>query len=124
MALHSFGGEPLLNSFLLCGDASAGQWLAPILRDEQSTRTFGRMLLSSGKMPPTAMPARSRQVCTCMNVDEASIKEQLQRCEGSADERLSALKTTLGCGTRCGSCIPQIKQLVHSIAPVAIPAPA
>ena len=124
MALHSFGGEPLLNSFLLCGDASAGQWLAPILRDEQSTRTFGRMLLSSGKMPPTAMPARSRQVCTCMNVDEASIKEQLQRCEGTADERLSALKATLGCGTRCGSCIPQIKQLVQSIAPVAIPAPA
>ena len=38
--------------------------------------------------------------------------------EGSADERLAQLKSSMGCGTRCGSCIPRIKQLVH-----ATPAP-
>lgn len=116
LALRKQEGEPLLDSFLLCGDASAGQWLAPILRDEQSTQSFGRMLLSSGKKPPTAMPAKSRQVCACMNVDEASITQQLLHCEGSAEQRLTALKDTLSCGTRCGSCIPQIKQLVQAVA--------
>lgn len=64
------------------------------------------------------MPARSPQICACMNVDEASINSALTTCEGSADERLAQLKTSLGCGTRCGSCIPRIKQLVH-----ATPAP-
>ncbi|MEG0675135.1 MAG: molybdopterin-dependent oxidoreductase [Comamonas sp.] len=119
MALRKHEGQTLLDSFLLCGDASAGQWLAPILRDEQATQSFGRLLLASGKMPPTAMPARSRQVCACMNVDEAGITQQLQQCSGTAQERLASLKSQLGCGTRCGSCIPQIKQLVQSVAVVA-----
>ena len=54
-----------------------------------------------------------------MNVDEAGITQQLQQCSGTAQERLASLKSQLGCGTRCGSCIPQIKQLVQSVAVVA-----
>ncbi|MEF9947068.1 MAG: molybdopterin-dependent oxidoreductase [Comamonas sp.] len=118
MGIGQQDGEPVLNAFLLCGDASAGQWLAPVLRDEQSTKSFGRMLLSSGSKPPAAMAARSPQVCACMNVDEASITAQLGQCSGSPDERLAQLKSSLGCGTRCGSCIPTIKQLVQASPPV------
>ena len=120
MAIVQQGAEPVLNAFLLCGDASAGQWLAPVLRDEQSTKSFGRMLLSSGSKPPAAMAARSPQVCACMNVDEASITAQLGRCSGSPDELLTQLKSSLGCGTRCGSCIPTIKQLVQAVPPVTL----
>ena len=118
MAIGRQTEEPRLDAFLLCGDASAGRWLGPVLRDEQSVQSYGRLLLSSGARPPAAMPARSPQICACMNVDEASINSALTTCEGSADERLAQLKTSLGCGTRCGSCIPRIKQLVH-----ATPAP-
>lgn len=118
MAIGRQTEEPRLDAFLLCGDASAGRWLGPVLRDEQSVQSYGRLLLSSGGKPPAAMPARSPQICACMNVDEASINSALTTCEGSADERLAQLKTSLGCGTRCGSCIPRIKQLVH-----AMPAP-
>lgn len=120
MAIAKQGAEPVLNAFLLCGDASAGQWLAPVLRDEQSTKSFGRMLLSSGSKPPTAMAARSPQVCACMNVDEASITAELGGICGTPDERLAQLKSSLGCGTRCGSCIPSIKHLVQAAAPVTL----
>lgn len=115
MVVARQAGEPRLDAFLLCGDASAGQWLGPVLRDEQSVQTYGRLLLSSGRKPPAAMPARSPQICACMNVDEASISKQLSACEGSPDERLAQLKSSLGCGTRCGSCIPKIKQLVQAV---------
>ncbi|MPS95720.1 (2Fe-2S)-binding protein, partial [Comamonas sp.] len=113
MAIGRQTEEPRLDAFLLCGDASAGRWLGPVLRDEQSVQSYGRLLLSSGARPPAALPARSPQVCACMNVDEARIQSMLGVCEGSAHERLSQLKSSLGCGTRCGSCIPRIKQLVH-----------
>jgi hypothetical protein len=91
MAIGRQTEEPRLDAFLLCGDASAGRWLGPVLRDEQSVQSYGRLLLSSGARPPAAMPARSPQICACMNVDEASISSALAICEGSADERLAQL---------------------------------
>ncbi|MEF9964555.1 MAG: molybdopterin-dependent oxidoreductase [Comamonas sp.] len=120
IAMGEQAGEPVLQAFLLCGDTSAGQWLAPVLRDEQSTRSFGRLLLSSGSQAPAALPSRARQVCACMNVDEAAIGEALARIDGAPEQRLLQLKNTLGCGTRCGSCIPQLKQLVQRVAPAAL----
>ena len=120
IAMGKQAGEPVLQAFLLCGDTSAGQWLAPVLRDEQSTRSFGRLLLSSGSQAPAALPTRARQVCACMNVDEAAIGEALARIDGAPEQRLLELKNTLGCGTRCGSCIPQLKQLVQRVAPAAL----
>jgi len=37
-------------------------------------------------------------------------------CKGSPQDRLKSLQQQLGCGTQCGSCIPELKRLI-SISP-------
>ncbi len=108
-------GQSLLEGFLLCGDASAGQWLGDVLKGELSTQPYGRMLLASGRTPPRAAPAKARPVCACMNVGEAAIVQHLRSHGGTPEERLQGLKSTLACGTGCGSCIPAIKELVRGV---------
>ena len=121
LKLARHGEHDCLDSFLLCGDASAGQWLADLLKAEQPTKPYGRMLLASGAQAPSnAAPTRSRQVCACVNVSEQAITLHLQKhAEGDAAQRLNGLKNTLGCGTGCGSCIPALKQLVNDVQPQA-----
>ncbi|QIL70976.1 molybdopterin-dependent oxidoreductase [Diaphorobacter sp. HDW4B] len=110
--------ESRLAGFLLCGDASAGQWLGDVLKAELSTEPYGRMLLASGAKAPSVAPPRTRQVCACMNVGEQEIVRCLQQSAGGDEaERLNGLKSQLGCGTGCGSCIPALKQLVRDVRP-------
>jgi assimilatory nitrate reductase catalytic subunit len=47
-----------------------------------------------------------------VNVDEQAITAHLQGCDGSEAERLEALRTTLRCGTQCGSCVPELRRLI------------
>src|SRR5690606_8142216 len=47
--------------------------------------------------------ARDPVVCTCRHVTESAIRAELAR---GAD--VAALKQSLGCGTVCGSCLPQL----------------
>ncbi len=49
-----------------------------------------------------------------MNVNADSIAQTLRQCAGSASERLVQLQQRLGCGTQCGSCIPELKRLVQA----------
>ncbi|QNN56855.1 molybdopterin-dependent oxidoreductase [Diaphorobacter ruginosibacter] len=117
--------QRVLEGFMLCGDASAGQWLADVLKGGLSTLPFGRMLLASGSSAPRVAVGASRQVCACMNVSEDAIVRQLKTgAGGSEDACLQALKDSLGCGTGCGSCIPSIRQMVRSLQPQALGAPA
>ncbi|MNJ56739.1 Nitrate reductase [compost metagenome] len=52
-------------------------------------------------------PARSRTVCACIGVSEAAILAGIARgCD------LDGLKSTLGCGTGCGSCVPEVRALI------------
>ncbi|MOA34428.1 BFD-like [2Fe-2S] binding domain protein [compost metagenome] len=51
-----------------------------------------------------------------MNVNADSITRTLGECTGSASERLAQLQTRLGCGTQCGSCIPELKRHVQATA--------
>ena len=46
------------------------------------------------------------------------IVEQLGRCEGSAEARLSQLQGALKCGTNCGSCLPVLRGLVRASIPL------
>ena len=69
------------------------------------------MLLPGGE-PPAALPPRSRQVCSCFDVDEARIRQALAECAGSDAERMAAIQGGLRCGTQCGSCLPELRRLV------------
>jgi assimilatory nitrate reductase catalytic subunit len=103
----------LLDGFLLAGDTSASPWMRTLLINRLPVQGAAHSLLTAAKQPPSALPTPSKTVCTCLNVSQAAIEQQLQHCSGSAEERLSSLKNTLQCGTNCGSCIPQLQRMVR-----------
>ncbi len=55
--------------------------------------------------------ARDRVICSCMQVRDSQIRALVAQ---GAD--VAALKQTLGCGTVCGSCLPQLSQLSKTAA--------
>ena len=58
-----------------------------------------------------AEAARDPVVCVCRHVTESAIRAEL---DNGAD--LPALKQRLGCGTVCGSCLPQLNRLAALVA--------
>ncbi|MQM33917.1 MAG: hypothetical protein CRU72_05565, partial [Candidatus Accumulibacter phosphatis] len=60
---------------------------------------------------PGKLPQRSRVVCNCADISEAQIKADL---DGGAT--LTILQEKRKCGTFCGSCLPELRQMVASQA--------
>ena len=111
--------EAHLEGFLLAGDTSAEAWIKTVLQDELPAQGYGRLLLVPGAKAPVAVQSRGKQVCTCFNVTDTAIQEHLAGYGGTDDERLASLQAGLQCGTNCGSCVPELKRLVRSTAPLA-----
>ena len=112
------GEQVELTGFVLAGDTSAEAWIKTLLLEELPAQAYGRQLLLPGK-----------PVCTCFNVTDAAIANQLALIQedagGAADlmrdkKRLAALQGALQCGTNCGSCVPELKRLVRSARLVPI----
>ncbi|MFN4361946.1 MAG: molybdopterin-dependent oxidoreductase [Hylemonella sp.] len=112
------GDKTTLRAVLLAGDTSAEGWIRSLLQQELPAQSYGRLILLAGAQAPVAMPARSRQVCTCFNVNEDAITGTLAQCNGNDSERLAALQQTLKCGTNCGSCVPELQRLVRRVIPL------
>ena len=112
------GETTTLRAVLLAGDTSAEGWIRSLLQQELPAQSYGRLILLAGAQAPVAMPARSRQVCTCFNVNEDAITGTLAQCSGNDSERLAALQQTLKCGTNCGSCVPELQRLVRRVIPL------
>ncbi|WP_372657292.1 molybdopterin-dependent oxidoreductase [Hydrogenophaga sp.] len=112
--LRQQGQQRQLEGFLLAGDTSAEVWLKTLLQDELPADAYGRLLLMPGAKAPVAVVARGKQICTCFNVTEEAITDELQRCEGGSEQRLDCLQKRLQCGTNCGSCVPELKRLIQS----------
>lgn len=108
-------GGHCLHALMLCGDTRASSWLLPLLHDSQPLPFGSQQLLRPDAQPPQGASTPSCQVvCSCWGVDVQSITTQLQTIPGSDAERLSHLQNTLRCGSNCGSCLPQLRQLVRS----------
>jgi len=84
------GGEALLRTAL-----SGAAWHGPRL----------------AAFATVAGPARDPTVCVCRQVTESAIRAEVRN---GAD--VPALKQRLGCGTVCGSCIPQLTRLAREAA--------
>jgi assimilatory nitrate reductase catalytic subunit len=112
------GGEMRLQGLLLAGDTSAQAWLKALLLQQLPVQAYGRLLLAPGAQPPAALQARGKQVCSCFGIEEEAIAAQLAGCSGTPDQRLAALQGALRCGTNCGSCVPELKRMVRSVAPL------
>jgi assimilatory nitrate reductase catalytic subunit len=114
-------GQGVLTALLLAGDTRAESWLVPLLQQQAEVPAAGR-LLAAGAQPPGPAPMRQTQICSCFDVSQQRIEQALQRCEGSATERLATLQQQLRCGTQCGSCLPTLKRLVQQVPTTGVPA--
>jgi assimilatory nitrate reductase catalytic subunit len=112
-----------LAGFVLAGDTSAQAWIKTLLQDELPAQAYGRLLLLPGAKPPVAVQSRGKLVCSCLNVSDTAIDEQLALLAAGGggaghlhtdEERLASLQATLQCGTNCGSCLPELKRRVRS----------
>ena len=56
---------------------------------------------------PGKLPQKSRIVCNCADISEAQIAADL-----AAGATLAMLQEKRKCGTFCGSCLPELRQMV------------
>jgi assimilatory nitrate reductase catalytic subunit len=103
--------EGALTECLYAGPAEAQaerSWLLALFAARQSLSDADRRALLSGR-PPTAMPADGQMVCSCFQVGRARIVETVRR-ERIAD--VAALGRRLQCGINCGSCLPELREII------------
>jgi len=108
-------GQRALQGFALAGDTRSGAWLQDLLEQGQALDWPARQWLQASSTPPPGSAPASRQVCSCLNVREDAINACLGGLRGSEHERLARLQEKLHCGTRCGSCVPELKRLVRQL---------
>jgi len=107
-----------LQALLTVGEGGEGAWLHQLWREAGAVAPHGRRLLApdAGDAAQDLAP-RSPQVCNCLDVSEARIRETLRgpACAGETPAlRLQALQGALKCGTQCGSCLPALRRLIDS----------
>ena len=104
-----------LQGFAVAGDSRSARWLQDLLEQGQPLNWPARQWLQASHTPPQGSAPASRQVCSCLNVREDAINACLQTQNGNEAQRLAGLQQQLQCGTRCGSCVPELKRLVRQV---------
>ena len=110
---HAAIEEGRLRFFMLVGDQKSESWLAEMLEQELPVAHLGYRLLMPSAIAPGELKTQGRLICNCLGVSELKIRECAQQVTDPA-ARLLAVQATLGCGTQCGSCLPELRQLVWS----------
>lgn len=111
-ARHLLVRDGKLGAVALAGDIAAEAWLRQTLEAESPVAALGRLLLAPSATAPQGFKARGRIVCGCFNVAESEIKAELGGMAAGVD-RLAGLQGKLKCGTNCGSCLPELRQMAH-----------
>ena len=104
-----------LQGFLVAGDSRSARWLKTLLEQGTPLKWPARQWLMASDAPPESAAPASRQVCSCLNVREDAITTCLQTQSGSEDQRLAGLQGQLRCGTQCGSCVPELRQIIRLV---------
>lgn len=109
-----------ITTIRLAGETLAQHWLQQLWLEGRADEQLRRWLLAPMSAPPEASglgETRERTLCNCKNVSYRAV------CAGVAEGlNLEQLKQQLGCGSQCGSCVPEIKRLLAaSVHPVAAP---
>ena len=110
-------GKPEVTGVRLMGETLAADWLKDVMTtgafsDETHYKEFSRWALAPLSAPPTGQRVRGKIVCNCLDISQNEIVENI---ELGAD--LITLQSKLKCGTECGSCVPELKRLVHLYHP-------
>ena len=91
----------------LAGETLAHAWLKDVMSDDSLDSELIRWAVAPIGHRPGKLPARSRVVCKCADVSEAEILADL-----AGGATLAQLQEKRGCTTFCGSCLPEVRQLV------------
>jgi len=95
-----------LAGFIFSGDIQSADFALNHVRQKQAWQGSRLAIFSRH----TAGQVVDRTICQCMQVKESRIENAIR--QGAT---LTQLKVTLGCGSVCGSCLPQIAQMVAKI---------
>jgi assimilatory nitrate reductase catalytic subunit len=98
----------------LMGETAARDWIKELMAHGTTAEGVRRWVLAPVATPPAGTSARGRVVCNCVDVAERDI-----RAAAAQGADLATLQATLKCGTECGSCVPEVKQIIASSTPVA-----
>jgi assimilatory nitrate reductase catalytic subunit len=100
--------DDALCGFLFAGDTGGAEALMANLVEGE--RWEGSRLTVFARK--SAAPA-DRTICQCVQVKESRILKAIEQ-----GAHVNQLKATLGCGTVCGSCVPELKRLcdTHKVA--------
>ncbi|MBB4819630.1 assimilatory nitrate reductase catalytic subunit [Pseudomonas alcaligenes] len=98
-----------ITALRLAGETAAWGWLKSLWQEGRVDTELRRWLLAPLSAPPGASAAAgaNRTLCNCMNVSLQAVQAGIAR---GLD--LAGLIEELGCGTRCGSCVPEIKRML------------
>jgi assimilatory nitrate reductase catalytic subunit len=91
----------------LGGETRACNWLRDLMVDHRPVGALRRQLFAPLEQLPSGAAGRGRIICNCLDVSILEIESVLS--EG-AD--LARLQQRLGCGTSCGSCLPELRACV------------
>jgi assimilatory nitrate reductase catalytic subunit len=112
-------GRRTLMGFLTAGDSRSAHWLKTLLQQATPLPWPARQWLMASDAPPEGAAPVSRQVCSCLNVREDAIEACLSGSEGSDEHRLTWVQNKLRCGTQCGSCMPELRQIIRRVPAAA-----
>lgn len=108
-----------ITAIRLAGETLAQHWLQGLWLEGRADEQLRRWLLAPMSAPPGnagAQVSRDKTLCNCNNVSLNAVCAAI----GQGLD-LQGLKNQLGCGTQCGSCIPEIKRLLAAnVQPVAV----
>jgi assimilatory nitrate reductase catalytic subunit len=96
-----------VSSVRLAGETVAFAWLRDWMVADQPATAIRRYLLAPLDQLPEGR-RRGRMVCTCLGVAEEEIRAVLAQAPG-----LTQLQAQLKCGTECGACLPELRQLAR-----------
>jgi len=100
--------EGAIAAVRLSGSVTGHAWLAALIDNGEGVEHHGARLL--GESAPVPAGTTARTVCVCVGIDATRIAACLAEA-GAADDPVAMLKSRLGCGTQCGSCIPELRRL-------------
>ena len=101
----------VVQSVCLAGETAAQEWLRNMMIEGAPAEAVRPWILAPVATPPRGSFSRGRIVCNCRNVDENAIRGAIAGGAGLAE-----LQAALGCGTECGSCLPEVKRFYESPA--------
>ena len=92
----------------LTGETAARDWLKDTMSQGVAADTLRKWMLAPLNTPPAGAASRGRILCNCLDVSEQQIADEVTRGCGLAE-----IQHKLGCGTQCGSCLPELKRMAR-----------